>query len=140
MEQYVPKSTSHFKKAIKEVEDLPVCERVSQSPGYYFYKTARFNIRVIDNEENVEIHFGEKKTFDRWANSVNFYTSRSKSPKCYYPVLLPQYKWAIKVLNSKLFNFNRYFTRIDLPWFETRRNKGLPKGVEQVSTQEPATA
>ena len=40
----------------------------------------------------------------------------------YYSLFLPQYKWAVKVLRSKLFEFNKYFHTIDLPWFERGRN------------------
>jgi len=113
----------HYKKAVKEVKAIPDCKKTYSSGGYSTYETPLFYIRILDNEENVQIQLAERETFDRWANSVNFAVERSKTPKCYYPLVLPQYLWAIKVLKSKLFNFNSYIGAIELPWFETKRNR-----------------
>lgn len=112
-----------YKKAVKEVKAIPNCTKTYSTGGYSTFITPLFYIRILDNEENVQIQLAERKTFDRWANSVNFVTERTKSPKCYYPLFEQQYKWAIKVLKSKLFKFNTYFAPIELPWFKTGRKR-----------------
>jgi hypothetical protein len=113
----------YYKKAVKEVKAIPNCQKTYSSGGYSLYETPLFYIRILDNEENVQIQLAERKTFDRWANSVNFAVDRSKTPKHYFPLFFSQYNWAIKVLKSKLFNFNSYIGAIELPWFETGRNR-----------------
>jgi hypothetical protein len=115
-------TSKQFKQIIKEVRALPQSKETYNKDGYAMFEVRYFHIRIFNNSDDVSIQFAEKKTFDRWSNSVNFFTERSKGRKHYYPVLLPQYKWAIKVLKSKLFDFNSYFNRIELPWFETKRN------------------
>lgn len=113
----------NYKKAVKEVKAIPHCKKTYSAGGYSTYETPLFYIRILDNEENVQIQLAERKTFDRWANSVNFAVDRSKGQKHYYPLFLPQYNWAIKILKTKLFDFNSYIRAIDLPWFETKRNR-----------------
>src|SRR5271154_6503530 len=108
-------SSVDFKRVLREVKSLPNCNKNYNSEGCAIFETPLFYIRIWDNEFTVEIQLGEKKTFDRWANSINFSTERSKTSKHYYPLFAPQYEWAIKVLKSKLFNFNSYIDHIDLP-------------------------
>jgi hypothetical protein len=114
--------SAHFKRAVKEVLVIPNCEQTFKSGGYATFESPLFYIRVLDNDEEVQIQLAERKTFDRWANSVNFVTERSKGRRHYYPHFQQQYDWAIKVLESKLFNFDSYFDHIALPWFEYGRN------------------
>lgn len=86
-------------------------------------ETPLFYIRFYENFDYFKIELAEKTTFDRWANSVNFFTERSKTKGTYYPLFKPQYIWAVKVLESKLFDFNSYISAIQLPWFKTKMNK-----------------
>lgn len=116
-------ASAMFKRTVKEILDtIPKCEQTYKSQGVATFETPMFYIRVLDNREEVQIQMAERKTFDRWANSVNFVTERTKERRCYHAVFLPQYKWAIKVLKSELFNFNRYFGHLELPWFRSERN------------------
>lgn len=84
----------------------------------------RFYVRIflVSEQEHYVVQFAVKKYFDRWANSTNFATQLAKSKTLYKPNLVEQYKWMCKVIRSGLFNFNRYFHTIDLPWFSS--NKG----------------
>lgn len=112
-----------FKRTIKELVDtVPSCKLTYKSQGVALLETPVFYIRILDNPEYVQIQMGERKTFDRWANSVNFVDERSKGRRHYHAVFLPQYQWAKRVLKSGLFNFNRYFEHLDLPWYATERN------------------
>lgn len=119
------KASSVFKRTVKEAKSLPNCKQTYIDNGCALFETPLLYIRVLDGEEEVTVHLGEKKTFDRWANSINFITEISKGPGHYYPLFAPQYKWALKVVKSKLFNFNSYIGSIGLPWFETKQNKRL---------------
>jgi hypothetical protein len=114
--------SASFKRAMSEIIAIPDCEeKTYSSGGCALFQTPLFYIRLLDNED-VEIHLAERETFDRWANSVNFHSRRTKERRLYYPLFRPQYDWAIKVLKSKLFNFNSYIESVDLPWFECLRN------------------
>lgn len=114
-----------YRRTIKEILDtIPGIEQTYGWRGIAMFNTPQFYIRIIDDcTGHVEIQMGERKTFDRWANSINFITKRSKARMGYYAVFLHQYRWAIKVVKSGLFAFDNYFHRIELPWFKTERNK-----------------
>lgn len=111
-----------FQKARQEILEIPKCEIIDDTSTYCLFKTDLFFIRLLDQNISLDIHLAERATFDRWANSRNFETSRTKESGCYYPLFWEQYKWAEKVLKSKLFNFNSYFDSIHLPRFEVAQN------------------
>ncbi len=130
------KPSIYFKRAFLEIIDIEGCEVNYNENGFVIFDTPMFRIRLIDEMRDdtktvisrfspgkVLIHMGEKATFDRWANSVNFFFERDKERRTYYPLFKPQYDWAVKVVKSKLFNFNEYHGRIELPWFKTGFNK-----------------
>lgn len=122
-----------FKKAVDEVKAIRGVKFEILEHDCVYFTLPLFHGRihnfmvsnVLEEEVNnyVEIQLGERKTFDRWANSVNFYTHRTKESGCYYPLFRPQYNWAVKVSRSGLFTFNNYFHRIELPHFEVAKLK-----------------
>lgn len=58
------------------------------------------------------VHFSQRKTFDRWANSTNFVVPiQPDHPEA---DLEKAAKQAIKICKAKVFNFNTYFHPIDL--------------------------
>jgi hypothetical protein len=116
------RSSKCYLKAVEEVKSLPYCICTYKAAGISYYKNRIFNIRILDNEEVVAVQFGEKKTFDRWSNSVNFEIERSKGRRCYYPVLRPQYEWMKKVLDTGLFDFCKIIGAVPVPWFESNKN------------------
>lgn len=73
--------------------------------------------RYEEVQDRVKIEFAQKKTFDRWANSTNFQITlycRSNEPFTVYFNLLKCHLWMEKVCRSKLFDFNRYFSAIEV--------------------------
>lgn len=73
-----------------------------------------------------DVRIAIKKTFDRWANSVNFSTDI-----IYYPVShqysIPNVSrtltWCRRVMNSDLFDFNSYGGKIETPDYAPYRKQ-----------------
>jgi hypothetical protein len=65
------------------------------------------------------VEIAESKTFDRWANSVNFATEVVWSRKGGWtvPDFKREFAWCRKVCRSRLFTFNNYFATVKTPWF-----------------------
>lgn len=64
-----------------------------------------------------DVRIAIKKTFDRWANSVNFSTDIIYYPSSHYsiPDMRHTLTWCRRVMNSDLFDFTSYFSRIEVP-------------------------
>jgi len=113
-----------FKRALDEIKSLPKCKITYSTSGYILFSLPYFYGRLLENkgDEHIVIHLAEKKTFDRWANSTNFTVRRPKGRRLYYGLFAPQVNWARKIVKSKLFNFDSYFSGIEMPYFEMGRN------------------
>lgn len=113
---------SPFDIALAEIKALKKCKITYQTKGCVLFDIPLFYGRLLNNSEaHIEIQLAEKATFDRWANSINFRTLRTKAKNCYYPSLVQQVEWAEKVLGSGLFDFSSYLSVIELPWFESKK-------------------
>jgi hypothetical protein len=69
------------------------------------------------------VEFGEKKTFDRWANSTNFSVHLHYERGLYRDDVVAAHLWMEQVCRSGLFDFNGYFATIDCPRMGYFKNK-----------------
>lgn len=101
------------------------------SPDRYTFRGRLLYARIVDKAESVlllnnekdrcvierhlEVHFAERRTFDRWANSTNFAVHfvlddvRDKRDR-----LAAAVKQARAICRAKIFNFNQHFHTIEL--------------------------
>ncbi len=109
-------------KVLKDLRTLPdfvVTEQdeygvFGKCRGYYV-NAYRATENSVVSEYRVIIRFAVAKDFDRWANSTNFTDERSYESKHFRSDLLKQYKWMNKVVRTKLFNWDSYFSPIRIP-------------------------
>jgi len=85
--------------------------RVFDPSGLYL-QSEKLNARIIRREDHTDVQFGERKTFDRWSNSINFFVCiQHDEPSA-------DLEWAIaqaeRICDSGLFNFASYFHAIEL--------------------------
>lgn len=112
------------KKILADLATLPGFKLKDKNTKYCILGECNyFRIRVLQKENEhlpyntFLVHFGEKKTWDKWSNSTNFETELNYELGMYRPNLKESWKWAKKVCDSKLFNFNTYFRSLDM-WRE----------------------
>ena len=96
-----------FRARIIVLSDRPkFMSKIEKGKQIYYY----------DTEDQLVLHLADKKTFSRWANSVNFEIDLSEV-NLDFMKLKNTVAQARKIVKSKAFNFNRYFHRIELDYF-----------------------
>lgn len=91
-----------------------------------------FRIQIIrmkvewDFHTKWDVRIAIKKTFDRWANSVNFSTDIIYYPASHQysiPNVSRTLTWCGRVMNSDLFDFNSYGGKIETPDYAPYRKQ-----------------
>jgi hypothetical protein len=91
-----------------------------------------FHIQVIrvklewDSYIKWDVRIAIKKTFDRWANSVNFSTDIIYYPASHQysiPNVSRTLAWCRRAMNSDLFDFDRYSNKIETPDYAPYRKQ-----------------
>jgi len=80
------------------------------------------------------VQIAQRKTFGRWANSVNFEEEIWWSARKAYamntehwaaPDFVRLFAWCRKVCRSGLFDFNSYFGTVSTPWFASAKQRKI---------------
>lgn len=104
-------------KLLKDLETLPlfkIADKVwclGECRSFYLKW-----FKVLGESNTWAVHFGQKKTFDRWANSTNFEVRMQYESGTYRNDIVLAHLWMEKVCRSKLFDFNRYIYTIKAPF------------------------
>lgn len=84
----------------------------ANSSDFYDFTGEKLYARIIVMALGMQVHFSQKSTFDRWANSTNFVVVIDpKYPEVDFEKIVKQ---AEKICDSKVFDFNTYFHSIEL--------------------------
>jgi hypothetical protein len=103
------------KKLIEDLQRLPQFKLGKYDCGQC--RSFYMRWRIDSPQYFFIVEFGQKKVFDRWANSCNFSVFLNYSKDKYRCDIVQAHKWMEKVCRSGLFNFNSYFNTIVSPFF-----------------------
>lgn len=105
------------RKLINDLRQLPGFKITDRKWGLAL--CAKFFIRWIKVNDSFDVEFASRKHFDRWANSVNFRMKLNYGKNCYREDVRSAYRWMCKVCQSGLFDFSRYSSTVDTPWYDS---------------------